>query len=129
MRKSVSVATLALLAVVTACTVSCTTQKAAEYQYEVMNPWADVDPFTPRGVSPRLDNLDGKKIGLFANSKRSALPQARMLEKKLKEKNPTIQTDIYHAPDPNYIAHDSPEWGKYSTWIKSLDAVVLMVGD
>jgi len=133
MRKSVPIAILALLAVVIAFAVSAcqvgTAQGEAEYQYEVMNPWADVDPIPPRSISPRLDALDGKKIGLFANSKRSAVPQARMLEKKLKGKIPTIQTDLYHAPDPNYIAQDSPEWGKFSAWIKSVDAIVLMVGD
>jgi hypothetical protein len=133
MRKSASIAVLALLAAVTACAVfacrNVATQNAAEPLYEVMNPWADVDPIPPRGISPRLDSLDGKKIGLFANSKRSAVPQARMVEKKLKEKFPTIKTDLYHAPEPNYISKDSPDWGKFSAWIKSVDAIVLMVGD
>ena len=133
MSKSVSVATLILFVAVVACTVSAcntgTTQNAAEYQYEVMNPWADVDPIPPRSISPRLDNLEGKKIGLFANSKRSSVPQARMVEKRLKERFPSVQTDLYHAPDPDHIAQDNPQWGKFSAWIKTVDAIVLTVGD
>ena len=105
------------------------TAQTNEPQYEAMNPWADVDPIPPKAISPRLSSIEGKKIGVFANSKRSAIPQMRMVEKRLKEKFPTIQTDLYHAPDPNYIAKDSPDWGKFSTWIQSMDAIILAVGD
>jgi len=132
MYKSIPVAAMAVLAIVAVYTGfpgTAAAQNTAEAQYEVLNPWADVDPFPPKGISPRLNSFDGKKIGLFANSKRSAVPQARMVEKRLKEKFSTIQTDLYHAPDPNYIAKDSPEWGKFSAWIKSVDAIVLTVGD
>ena len=132
MYKSIPVAAMAVLAIVAVYTGfpgTAAAQNTAEAQYEVLNPWADVDPFPPKGISPRLNSFDGKKIGLFANSKRSAVPQARMAEKRLKEKFSTIQTDLYHAPDPNYIAKDSPEWGKFSAWIKSVDAIVLTVGD
>ena len=39
-------------------------------QYEVLSPWAEVDPITFRGLTaPRLNDLAGKKIGLFASSK------------------------------------------------------------
>ena len=132
MHKTVPVAALAFFAVMAVhagFTGTAAAQTAAEAQFEVLNPWADVDPFPPKGINPRLNSFDGKKIGLFANSKRSAVPQARKVGEKLKEKFPTIQTDLYHAPDPNYIAKDSPEWGKFSAWIKTVDAIVLTVGD
>jgi hypothetical protein len=104
-------------------------QNAAGPLYVVLSPWADIDPIPPVGISPRLDTIDGKTIGLFANSKRSAMPQVRMVEKRLKERFPNITTSIYHAPAPDYISKDSPEWGKFSAWIKSVDAVVLTTGD
>ena len=48
--------------------------KDAPAQYEVLSPWAEVDPIPLRGISPRVDTLAGKKIGLFANFKRAAKP-------------------------------------------------------
>ena len=43
-------------------------------QYEVLSPWAVVDPVPLRGLASRLDSLDGKTIGLFKNFKRAAGP-------------------------------------------------------
>jgi hypothetical protein len=39
---------------------------APESLYEVLSPWAEVDAASLRGISPRLDSLAGKKIGIFA---------------------------------------------------------------
>ena len=42
-------------------------------QYEVLNPWAEVDPVSLRGLgAPRPTDLSGKTIGLFHNWKRAA---------------------------------------------------------
>ena len=54
---------------------------ASDNQYEVLSPWAEVDPVPPRGLSPRLDTLAGKKIGLFVNTKRAAKPMAAAIAK------------------------------------------------
>jgi hypothetical protein len=40
--------------------------------YEVLSPWAKADPIPLRGLAPRLDKLDSKKIGLLCNNKRAA---------------------------------------------------------
>jgi len=102
---------------------------ASEYQYEVLSPWAEVDPIPLRGISARLNSMEGKKIGLFANFKRSAVPQANMVEKKLKAKFPTIQTSLFHLREANVTATETPEKDKFTEWVKSVDAVVAMVGD
>ncbi len=35
--------------------------------YEVLSPWAEADPVTPKGLkAPRLDSLEGKKIAINA---------------------------------------------------------------
>ena len=39
--------------------------RVPEGQYEVLSPWAEVDPIPLRGISPRIKTLAGKKIGLF----------------------------------------------------------------
>lgn len=102
---------------------------ASEYQYEVLSPWAEVDPIPLRGISPRLDTLAGKKIGLFANFKRAARPMAAVVEKKLKEKFPTIQTTLFDSRLPNVTETETVNKEKFAAWAKEMDAVVAMVGD
>ena len=57
--------------------------------YEVLSPWAEADPIPLKGLSPRLDKLDGKKIGLLCNNKRAAPLILDVTEKLIKEKFPT----------------------------------------
>lgn len=40
--------------------------------FDVMSPWAETDPQPLQGISPRLSELHGKRIGLFANYKRAS---------------------------------------------------------
>jgi hypothetical protein len=94
-----------------------------------MSPWGDADPVPLRGISPRIDTLKGKKIGVFANNKRSAPLQIRTLERKLKERFPGIQTEFYHSQEFNVEAMNTPNKDKYLAWIDSFDAAILAVGD
>ena len=55
-------------------------------QYEVLSPWAEVDPVQLRGISPRVTDLGGKTIGLFINHKGAAPPIQAVVEAKLKER-------------------------------------------
>lgn len=36
---------------------------------KALSPWAEVDYEDAKGLTPRVDTLDGKRIGLFATSK------------------------------------------------------------
>ena len=101
-------------------------QDASEYQYRVLSPWAEVDPIPPRGISPRVDTLAGKKIGLFINIKRAARPIQEYVEKKLKEEFPDCETSYFDAPTQKYLAEN---WEKYTAWAKEMDAVITAVGD
>jgi hypothetical protein len=51
-------------------------------QFAANSPWADVDPIPLRGISPGLPNLSGKKIGLFVNLKRAAMPIAESIQRR-----------------------------------------------
>ena len=99
-------------------------------QYQVLNPWAEVDPIPLRGLSaPRLDNLAGKKIGLFANYKRAAMPIALSLQKRLSSMFPDAQITTYHSADWNVVEAETKNKDKFTAWVKGVDAVILMVGD
>ena len=116
--------------------LSCTGDKSEqpakesiETQYEALSPWADVDPIPVRGISPRLDSLAGKKIGLFANFKRAAVPIATEIEKRLKERFPDIETVLFHSTLPNVDESETVNKEKFTAWAKGVDAVVGVVGD
>jgi hypothetical protein len=95
--------------------------------YEVLNPWADADPIPLKGLTaPRVTDLAGKKIGLFVNDKRAALPVRTVLERKLKERFPASETSWYNARGPVLMGKVIPE---YEEWLKTVDTVILMVGD
>ncbi len=97
--------------------------------YEVLNPWADVDPPPLKGISPRLDSLAGKRIGLFRNFKEASNQIFTALEPKLKEKFPSCQTSLYYNPNMGTAELESDRKAKFEEWLNNQDAVVLAVGD
>ena len=131
MHRLLSVAAVAVLTVMAVCVPSGTivAKDVAEYQYEVMNPWAEVDPIPLRGLSPRVDVLAGKTIGLFANFKRSAMPIATVVEAKLKAKFPTTKISLFHSTLPNVLETETVNKEKFAAWAKSVDVAVAVVGD
>jgi hypothetical protein len=131
MHRLLSVAAVAVFAVMAVCAPSETAvaKDASEYQYEALSPWAEVDPIPLRGLAPRVNTLEGKTIGLFANFKRSAMPMATVVEAKLKAKFPTIKTTVFHSTLPNVLETETVNKEKFAAWAKSVDAVVAMVGD
>ncbi len=98
-------------------------------QYEVLSPWADTDPKPIKGISSRLDTLSGKKIGLFANYKRAAVPIAESLQKRLRSMYPDSQVSIYHSNQWNVTEIETENRELFKKWIEGNDAVILMVGD
>lgn len=98
-------------------------------QYEVLSPWAEVEPKPVRGISPRVPDLAGKKIGLFASThKRAALPIQRVVERKLKERFPTGEFSYFQDPE-NHAIVESKEKARFEEWAKGVDAVVAAIGD
>ena len=97
--------------------------------YEVLSPWADADPVPPRGITPRLNGLEGKRIGLFANGKRAAVPMLAAVERRLKEQIPSLETSWYRCSvfnTPEVLTHGKE---KFQAWVGSVDAIILSVGD
>ena len=102
---------------------------APDIQYEVLSPWAESDSIPPRGISQRLETLAGKKIGLFINTKRAAKPMAAAIAKRLKEKFPTSETSLFASPLSTVILRESKDGDQFTAWLKSVNAVILLVGD
>ena len=98
-------------------------------QYEVLSPWADADPIPFRGISPRVESLTGKKIGLFGNYKRAASPALKAVEGKLRERFPTSQFGWYFVSEMNVPEIETNNKGKFEEWLNEVDAVVTAFGD
>ena len=98
-------------------------------QYEVFNPWAEVDPIAPRGLSPRLADLRGKTIGLFAGHyKMAAQPILTVVEKRLKERFPTLEFRWFLFGH-NLEVTETEDRIRFKEWVKGIDAAVTAVGD
>ena len=100
-----------------------------EPQFRVLSPWAEADPITPRGISPRLDSLAGKRIGLFANFKRASRPIVTEVGKRLKSTYPDCETSLFESRGANVVETETENREQFITWAKGVDAVVLAVGD
>ncbi len=99
-------------------------------QYAVLNPWAEVDPVPLKGLAPRLDTLNGKKIGLFINFKDTATMILTELEKKMREKYPGIDFVWWgdlKVKEPAEL--EGPRKDKFDEWVNLIDAAVFAVGD
>jgi hypothetical protein len=101
----------------------------SEPQFNVLNPWAEADPITPRGISRRLNTLQGRKIGLFANFKRASRPIVASVERRLKAMYPDCQTSYFESRGANVVETETKNREQFIAWAKGMDAVILAVGD
>jgi hypothetical protein len=97
--------------------------------YEVLSPWAEADPVPLKGLSPRLDKLDGKKIGLLCNNKRAAPLVLEATERLLKQRFPTAATSYFYARSFSVSSLEKDREGEFNDWLKGVDAVIAAVGD
>ena len=97
--------------------------------FQVLSPWADADPIPLKGISPRLADLAGKKIGLFTNTKRAAPLVLSAVERQLKERYPSTTTSWYANTEVNTPEITTASRAKFEAWVKGVDAVILAVGD
>ena len=97
--------------------------------FEVLSPWAEADPIPLRGLAPRLDKLDGKKIGLLSNNKRAAPLILDVTEKLLKEKYPSIKVSRFSARTFSVSSLEKDREKEFNDWLMEVDAVIAAVGD
>jgi hypothetical protein len=98
-------------------------------RYEVLSPWADADPVFLRGIAPRLDDFNNKKIGLLCNIKRASKFILEAIEKELKEKYPTCDVVWYKSSTMADSELSPANKVKLENWIDSVDGVIAAVAD
>jgi hypothetical protein len=97
--------------------------------YEVLSPWAEADPVPLKGLTPRITDLAGKKIGLLRNGKRAAEPILTVTEKLLRKKYPTAEFIWFRGRSFSVSELEKERLQEFEDWIKSVDAVIAAVGD
>ena len=98
-------------------------------QYEVLNPWAEVDPVPLKGAAQRLTDLDGKKIGLLCNFKIAARPILTVVQDKLKKRFPKTEFSYYVCLHPNLPEVEGDHKDEFEEWLKGIDGAIGAVGD
>jgi hypothetical protein len=111
-------------------------------KFEVLSPWAEADPVPLNGISPRLNDLNGKKIGLFHHTKPAGPCITAEVERKLKGRFPAAEfsyfrmssiADLENNKDRAVAEGDSLQYNReiamFPEWVKGVDAVVGAVGD
>jgi hypothetical protein len=99
-------------------------------QYEVLSPWAEVDSRPLHGISPRIADINGNKIGLFCNSKLAAAPIMAALEKEFKARFPDSVVSRYDALEQYRILQmEGKNRAEFEKWLKDVDTVIAAVGD
>lgn len=96
--------------------------------YEVLKPWAEVDPRPVTGISDRVEDLKGKNIGLFANFKRAAPLILTSIKQNLKEKFPEAEFSDF-VFQKNFDVDKTSEVKKLEDWLEGVDTVIAAIGD
>jgi hypothetical protein len=96
--------------------------------YEVLSPWAEVDPVPLDGINPRLPDLRGRRIGLFHNGKVAAAPILDAVEAELRTRLEDVSFARFGRRENLEVA-ETPARQRYEEWVREVDAVVLAVGD
>ena len=96
--------------------------------YECLSPWAEVDPIALEGITPRVGDLRGKRIGLVNNDKLASRPILDVVEAELRDRFEGVTFTRFGRNVSAEIA-ETPDRDRYREWVKDVDTVVLAVGD
>ena len=98
--------------------------------YTVLSPWGEVDRPAPVAISPRLDTLHGKTIGMFSHFKAHSPLMGEEIEKELKKSYPDTQFSYFQYPKDTHELEDDEEYrGAFAQWLSHVDGVIALYGD
>jgi hypothetical protein len=99
-------------------------------EYEVLSPWAEIEQITPKGLLPRVTDLDGKTVGLFSYFKPWGPVIIKEVERQLTERFPKTKFSYFYFPlHMVEIAKDEENKAEFLEWLKGVDTVITGYGD
>ena len=93
------------------------------------DPVADSDETERKPIAPRLERIEGARIGLFDNGKPAAEPLLDVVEERLAEAYPSVTVDRYAVDHLNRIKNEE-EMAAIQAWAdEEIDACIGAIGD
>lgn len=93
------------------------------------DPVADSEETERKPIAPRLEQIEGTKIGLFDNGKPAAEPLLDVVEECLEAAYPSVTIDRYAVDHLNRIKNEE-EMANIEAWAdEELDACIGAIGD
>lgn len=89
------------------------------------NPVADRADDTQKSLVPRVDGLDGKRIGFYNNAKPASEPVTEVLRAQMSERYPEATFERFHVP-----ARDEQQLQEIGEWAaEKVDVAISIIGD
>ena len=97
--------------------------------YTVLSPWGEVDTSQLSGLSPRLDQLNGKTIGMYADLFMVGIHMQENIERELRRRYPDIKVKYIRYPiETKRIADDPAFKAEFDAWAGDCDAILSLYG-
>ena len=94
-----------------------------------LSPWSGVDVEGTAGLSPRLEDLDGKTIGMFSDFMVVSMCMLHAVETELHRRFPNARFSyIQYAKDPTRIVDDPEFQPAFLEWLNGVDCVLAFYG-
>lgn len=92
------------------------------------DPVADAEEPDRKPIAPRLEQIEGARIGLFDNGKPAAEPLLDVVAERLEAEYPSVTVDRYAVDHLNRIKNEE-EMAAIEAWADGLDACIGAIGD
>ncbi len=97
--------------------------------FEVLSPWAEVDWSEIRGLSPRLEDLEGKTIGMFGDFMINSEYMLKEVEKELSRRYKNLKfSHIRYLVELPELSQNKEFLPEFHTWLEGVDTVISFYG-
>lgn len=96
---------------------------------EAISPWAEIDALAIRGLSPRLETLEGKTIGMLGDFMDLAMHMLHAVEEELVKTYPNTQFSyLQYTAENGRLDQDMAFRPTLDAWLETVDAVMWFYG-
>lgn len=98
-------------------------------EWTALSPWAEIDVSEMTGLTPRLDTLEGKTIGMFGDFMISATYMLKSVELELRKRYPNVKFSyLMYETETKEIIKDQSFLPRFRQWIDGVDCVLSFFG-